>query len=477
MKVLIATENADTLKEAQQFFSESYNVVIINNKATALERSKSERFDLSFFDLNFLKTSPYKEGSATTILNQLLAQFPGAKIVILAHPHQIRETVELVKGKASDYLTYPIDSMELKLVTDKLTLLERRQAELEYLRDQFWNPEATGLVHTSSPKMRSVFEKVKDVAPTKSTVLLCGETGVGKGVIARFIHKHSSSKQSQFIHVHCGAISENLIESELFGHEKGAFTGAIKRKLGKFELANKGTIFLDEISTLTPSAQIKLLQVLQDSSFQRVGGETDVNIDVRVVVATNEDLKSLVEAEEFRSDLFYRINVFPIQIPALRERMEDLGGLIQSFLESLNKSHGKNIMGVSSETLAGLRTYTWPGNIRELENLIELSYILEKSTQLTKTSFPMELFNEAENQAVIPLNVELPLAEARHVTLENFERQYLRGLLERTCGRIGPAAEMAGIGVRQLNKLMNKYGIHKEEFKSRKANISRQELR
>ena len=343
---------------------------------------------------------------------------------------------------------------------------ECRKAELDYLRDRFWQDEAMSYVRTKNAEMQDVFTKVKDVAPTKSTILLFGETGVGKGLIAKIIHQHSSRKNTQFIQVHCGAIPDNLIESELFGHEKGAFTGAVKRKLGKFELAHRGTIFLDEVSTLTPAAQIKLLHVLQESTLQRVGGEADIKVDIRVIAATNDDLKELVEQRRFRRDLYYRLNVFPIGIPPLRERVEDIPQMVNEFVARLNQTYVKAVRGIQPEVLKTLMSYDWPGNIRELENLVERAYILEKAALLTAESFPRELFDKGPSSAVLPLNIGLPLAEARNRLVENFERQYIKEVLQRTQGKIGEAAGLAGIGVRQLNKLMNKYHLAKEDFKS-----------
>jgi transcriptional regulator with GAF, ATPase, and Fis domain len=313
--------------------------------------------------------------------------------------------------------------------------------------------------------MREVLEKVRAVAPTKSTVLLTGETGTGKGVVAKLIHSHSHRREKHFISTHCGAIPDTLLESELFGHEKGAFTGAIRRKLGKFELAHGGTIFLDEIGNITPSAQIKLLQVLQEKSFQRVGGEATIEVDVRIITATNTDLKKLSDQDSFRRDLYYRLSVFPIEIPPLRDRREDIPLISRSILGRLNKFHLKDIQDIHPQVLEAFDRYQWPGNIRELENLIERAYILETSSVLTPEGFPSELFTGRDAQAQLLPDTALTLAEARRRGIETIERQYLRGLLSVNEGRIGKTAEAAGISARQLHKLMTKYRMRKEEFK------------
>jgi transcriptional regulator with GAF, ATPase, and Fis domain len=270
----------------------------------------------------------------------------------------------------------------------------------------------------------------------------------------------------QFIGIHCGAIPDTLLESELFGHEKGAFTGAVRRKLGKFELANRGTIFLDEIGTITPSAQIKLLQVLQDRTFQRVGGETVIEADVRIIAASNKDLGQMVEQGLFRNDLYYRLNVFPIEIPPLRERREDIPQLTEIFLRQMNRFNHRGIHYVHPQVMEAFQRYPWPGNIRELENLVERACILETSSILTPTSFPAELFAGALSGLSAPAGrTGLTLAEARALAVMEAEKSYLQELLARTRGRINRTAESAGVTVRQISKLMRKYNIRKETFR------------
>jgi transcriptional regulator with PAS, ATPase and Fis domain len=265
--------------------------------------------------------------------------------------------------------------------------------------------------------------------------------------------------------VHCGAIPDTLLESELFGHEKGAFTGAVRKKLGKFEMARGGTIFLDEIGTITSPAQIKLLQVLQDGTFSLVGGEAVLQTNARVITATNADLAGMSERGEFRKDLYYRVNVFPVEIPPLRERVEDIPQIVEVFLKKLKQRHEKKIHSVHPLVLQAFKNYHWPGNIREMENLMERACILETTNVLTPESFPTGLFESGNTHAVLPVQAHLPLAEARRHVIEDFERQYFKALFTRSKGRVNRAAEDAGISSRQLNKLMVKYGIQKEAFK------------
>jgi DNA-binding NtrC family response regulator len=373
--------------------------------------------------------------------------------------------VEAVKAGAANYVTTPFNAEEIRYVAESLHEGIRAQSELDYLRDRFWQSDSLEVVQTKNPAMRAVFEQVRLVAPTKSTVLLTGETGTGKGVLARLIHRHSNRGGVQFIGVHCGAIPDTLLESELFGHEKGAFTGAVRRKLGKFELAQGGTIFLDEIGTITPSAQIKLLQVLQERTFQRVGGEALIETDVRVIAASNRDLGQMVEQGLFRNDLFYRLNVFPIALPPLRDRREDIPQLTEIFLRKMNRFNHRGIHYVHPEVMEAFSRYGWPGNIRELENLVERACILETSSTLTRASFPAELFPTGPAAAPAPALAGLTLAQARTRAAAEAEMLYLRETLARNGGRINRTAQAAGVTVRQISKLMRKYGIRKETFR------------
>jgi DNA-binding NtrC family response regulator len=267
----------------------------------------------------------------------------------------------------------------------------------------------------------------------------------------------SERKDAQFISVHCGAIPDTLLESELFGHEKRAFTGAVRRKPGKFEIARVGTI--------TPSAQIKLLQILQDGTFQRVGGEEDLEADVRVIAASNTDLKQMCDEGTFRKDLYDRLNVFPIEIPPLRDRTEDIPSFSNTILKKLSRFSSKEINGIHPHVMDAFHAYDWPGNIRELENLLERAHILETSNSLTPEDFPNELFKSKAKPVYIPANNCLTLAEVRQRSIEEIERNYLKDVLARKKGRISETAAVAGISTRQLNKLMNKYGLKKENFK------------
>ena len=406
------------------------------------------------------------DGSVAKGLAGLWHHYPSASIVVMADESQTGLAVDAVKAGAFDYLTYPVQKKELDLIVEKVRASDVLQSELDYLRDQFWNEDSLDYVDTRSKSMRDVFLKIRQVAGTRTTVLLTGETGTGKSLIAKLIHAHSNRKDMPFISVHCGAIPDTLVESELFGHEKGAFTGAVRRKLGKFELAHGGTIFLDEIGTVSQSVQVKLLNVIQERTIQRVGGEADIPVDVRIIAATNEDMGELCEQGRFRRDLFYRLNVFPIRIPPLRERLEDLPRLSEGFIKQFNGLLNTEIRGIHPHVLDLLLVYDWPGNVRELENVIERACILETGEILQPDSFPPDLLGPQGEVVTSPVRTGLPLKDARQMAVDKFEKQYLTVLLEQCNGSIKDTAARAGITPRQLNKLMHRHGLQRKKFRN-----------
>ena len=460
--ILAATEEKAAAEIIRTAFRRSFHVDAASTVRGGLELFRKRRYEFIFIDLALIGKRMSGDDDSFQGLRQA---FPSAEIIVMTPPEGIREAVEAVKAGAANYVTYPLNADEVRYVAESIHESIRAQSELDYLRDRFWQSDSLEVLQTRNPAMRQVFEQVRLVAPTKSTVLLSGETGTGKGVLAKLIHRHSNRREVQFIGVHCGAIPDTLLESELFGHEKGAFTGAVRRKLGKFELAHGGTIFLDEIGTITPAAQIKLLQVLQDRTFQRVGGETLIETDARIIAASNADLDEMVEKGLFRNDLYYRLNVFPIAIPPLRERREDIPQLTEIFLKQMNRFNHRGIHYVHPRVMEAFGRYPWPGNIRELQNLVERACILETSSILTPESFPAELFANGQTATPIAAETRLTLANVRRRAVEEAQRSYLREVLARNGGRINRTAAAAGITVRQLNKLMHNYGMRKEEFR------------
>ncbi len=466
--VVAATKDPEAFKTIKRVFGAGNRLESAAGYEQALQVLTKRHFELLFIDLELLHP-PLEAGRKDwrKVLQPLWRACPQVSVVVLAPQERVRDAVDLVRAGAGNYLTFPLNPDELAYVVESMRESSRMESELNYLRDSFWRADSSRLVDSNSPAMRKVFEKVKMCAPTSALVLLTGETGTGKSVLARLIHRHSERGERQFISVHCGAIPDTLIESELFGHEKGAFTGAMRRKPGKFEIAHGGTIFLDEVGTITHAAQIRLLQVLQERTFQRVGGESTLETDARIIAATNEDLKKLTEQGAFRTDLYYRLNVFPIDIPPLRERREDIPLLVRYFLQDFKRKYGKEIEDAHPLVLEALQAYNWPGNVRELQNLVERAFILENTHLLTPESFPQEIFGSTGPAACLPLDTSLTLAQFREVAKENAERQYLKELLSANKGRINRSAAQAGISTRQLHKLLGKYGIRKEEFKTR----------
>ena len=462
--ILVVSKIQNAYETIKECMDKDYHVDVIATQHDFMTHTPKKRYEFLLIDIDMLRQSE-GDNEYKSYLQKLWSTYPDVEIIVLTVQETIRQAVYMVKAGASDYLIFPVDPVEVKYVIENIRKDQILFSELKYLRNQFLSRDAYTVLNTKSPMMKDVFKKVRAVAPTETTVLLTGETGTGKGVIAKLIHEHSRRKDKQFIHVHCGAISDTLLESELFGHEKGAFTGAHRQKLGKFEISQGGTIFLDEIATMSGAMQVKLLQVLQERIFHRVGGENIIQANVRIIVATNMDLKKMCEEGSFRRDLYYRLQVFPIDIPSLSARVEDIPLLVETFLERLNHLYQKNIKNVHSAVLEAFHIYDWPGNIRELENLIERAYVIESSNVLKPNSFPMDLFTEGKPLAKSYIDTSKKLNEVRKKTVEEVERLYLYEMLDKYKGRIRKTAEATGVGVRMLHKLLVKHGIDKKDFK------------
>lgn len=454
--ILILSRCEDEWLLISRALSHVGNIRRASDIETALTLHAQSPFDLILADIELLASHPGMP--AFKSIN------PFVQFIVLCTRSNTLQAIEAVKTGAVGYLQSPVRQQDIQLVLSALSRSRYRDFELDYLRDKFWKTEWQDTIRSKNEGMKKIFKNIRSVAPTIATVLLLGETGTGKSTLARLIHRHSRRSEKPFISINCGAIPDTLIESELFGHEKGAFTGAVRKKPGRFEMAETGTIFLDEIGTISPAAQVKLLQVLQDGTFSRIGGDTMLKADVRIIAATNSDLEEAVGKGLFRKDLFYRLNVFPIEVPPLKERSEDLESLVDQFLKKLNVKYAKNIQTVLPPVLDGFRRYDWPGNIRELENILERAYILETSTVLTPDNLPIE------TQAAVARDIPAPdtgqtLAQARQYAVNACEVSYLTRLLAQTNGRIRETAQQAGITTRQLNRLLTRHGLDKKQFK------------
>jgi DNA-binding NtrC family response regulator len=370
-------------------------------------------------------------------------------VVILTAQGTVETAVEAIKQGAYDYLTKPIEPQRLKILLDKVVERQETLREVKVLRKQLREHGTFGSMIGSSPSMRKVYQVVEQAAPTSASVLIWGESGTGKELVAKTIHQLSPRAQQPFVPINCAAIPETLLESEIFGHEKGAFTGASDRREGCFELADRGTLFLDEIAEMTPATQVKLLRVLQERTFRRLGGRAEQTVDVRVLAATNVNPMEAVKHGKLREDLFYRLNVFAIELPTLRQRKEDLPLLIQSFVTEFNARNNKQVSAVDPAAMRILEQYGWPGNVRELRNVIERAVILSSGEFIEAKHLP-PLVTESPDVAKPTVSL------APGITVEEAERRLILMTLEHTRDNKTRAAEILGISLKTLHNKLNK---------------------
>ncbi|MEO6807926.1 MAG: sigma-54 dependent transcriptional regulator [Isosphaeraceae bacterium] len=376
----------------------------------------------------------------------------------------IDRVVEAMRLGAYDFLTKPIDPTYLKLVIDRALKKRALQDEVLRLRQQLKESFSFHSIISKSPKMHKIFELIRHIAGTKSTVLIEGETGTGKELIAKAIH-YAGDERGPLVAVNCAALPETLLESELFGHEKGAFTSAEARRKGRFELADTGTIFLDEIGDVSTAMQAKLLRVLQEKQFERVGGHESINIDLRVVTATNKNLEREVREGKFREDLFYRLNVIKIELPPLRERSEDIPLLVQHFLNKYTRAN-EPPKKVSPESMDKMIGYKWPGNIRELENAIERAAVTTVGETINLENLPMKVVGSLPDEKPrFEIDLDQPLPYYLKIATEQIEKEYILKALEKSRGNVGRCAELCGLSRRSISGKISQYTIDKYPFK------------
>ncbi len=475
--VLLAVDKPKLQKNLQTLFSQQ-DVIIdtISKKTHLLNRISRENCDLLIISKSLIPKPVFD----TINLIQQLPDSPG--IVVISEKEDPEERAKFLAAGCDAVLFAGLSDESLQDVVD--TILAKRselqQKTFTTLRT-LAQPRLTDFVSTS-PAMQTFMRVVNRVVKTDVPLLILGETGVGKERLARAIHSEGSRSEGPFITVNCGALPETLLESELFGHEKGAFTGAERSRRGWFELAHRGTIFLDEIGELANHLQVKLLSVLQEHEIQRIGSEKSFKIDVRVMAATNRDLEEEIESRNFRKDLYFRLSVIALRIPPLRDRIEDIPILVESYINYLRPRIGCNVFGITEEAQKSLCNYAWPGNVRELINVIERAMLLCNNSEITLDDLPANISGRgkptkiyAESQLKLQnadnLQEELlqkTLQEARSDVLEKFERTYLSGLLRLTNGRVGETAKRAGIQPRSLFDKMKRLGLQKEDFKPEK---------
>jgi DNA-binding NtrC family response regulator len=434
---------------------EGYEVVQCENGADALAQLESGEFDFVLTDLA-LGEGP----SGLDVLRRSRERQPETPIVMITAHGSEKIAVEAMKLGAEDYVPKPFDNDEIRLVVRRA--LERTQLAREnrLLRARVEREFGMGSLVGRGPAMRAVFETIRKVAETDLTVLVRGESGTGKELVAQALHEASARSKGPFVAVNCAAISRELVESELFGHEKGAFTGADARRVGRFEAAHGGTIFLDEIGDMAPDTQAKVLRVLQERSFERVGGGKPIAVDVRVVAATHRDLEKDVAAGRFREDLYYRLKVVEIRLPALRERPEDLPALAERFLGQVAERLGRPKKQLSPGALAALAAHPWPGNARELRNVIEQSVVLAPGEEIEAADLRLGGAGAAAPAAA----GELPFSEAKRAAVEGFEREFLLRALRANGGNVSRTAEAIGMVRQSLQQKIRELGLRDEDW-------------
>ena len=410
----------------------------------ALEKVTSFRPAIVITDL----VMPRMDGLA--LLRALPQVGADVTTLLLTAQGTVDTAVEAMKEGAYDYLTKPVDIQRLKILLDKIVERLETMREVKALRRQLREHGAFGSLIGNSPEMRKIYQVIEQAAPTSASVLITGESGTGKELVAQTIHQLSPRATFPFIAINCAAIPETLLESEIFGHEKGAFTGAADRRQGCFELADRGTLFLDEIGEMTPATQVKLLRVLQERRFRRLGGRTEQSVDVRVIAATNVDPVDAVKQGKLREDLFYRLNVFSFRLPTLRERKEDLPLLVQAFINEFNQRNQKSISGLDQQAMRMIEQHAWPGNVRELRNVIERATILAAGPFIEAKHLPPVLAEEPQAQH------QPQLALAPGTTVEEAERRLIMMTLAHTRDNKTRAAEILGISLKTLHNKLNK---------------------
>lgn len=448
-KILIADDEKNMRWALEKALSkEGYEISLAENGEDVINKL-IDKPDLIIMDINM----PIMDGmKALQRINQLELKIP---VIMLTAFGSIQSAIEAMKLGAIDYLPKPFDLEEVKLIIKKALNYGSMSKELIYLRDELKSKWMEEQIIGNSQNVLDVMAMIEKVAQSNTTILILGESGTGKELAARALHTLSPRREKPYIKINCGAIPENLLESELFGHEKGAFTGAITKKIGKFERADQGTIFLDEIGEISPSMQVKLLRVIQEKEFERVGGTEPIKVDLRIVAATNRDLKDMVAKGTFREDLYYRLNVIPIIMPPLRDRKEDISLLVDYFIKKYSKESHKNILGTDKNAMELLTSYSWPGNIRELENTIERAVILTNGTTISINNLPKELFeNKSGNVGLFDLPED-------GIILDDVEKNFIIQALNRSDGNQTKAAKLLGITRHTLLYRMDKYNINK----------------
>lgn len=454
--ILVVDDEASVNKSIEIILGGNYQILKAEEPQKAWELLKTSPVDLVFVDLTF----PSGDHDGFWLLEKI--QNLGEKIIviILSATDQAKTAVRALKLGAFDYIAKPYEAEEIQVVVDRAFETKRLETELDYLREEEKKNNRFEDIIGQDPSIRVIYDQIRKAASVESTVLITGETGTGKELVARAIRSHGSYKDKPFVAINCGAIPDNLMESELFGHEKGAFTGAIDRRIGKFEIADGGTIFLDEISCMEERLQVKLLRVLQEKEFERIGSTKTFHINVRVIAATNSDIQDLIRKKLFREDLYYRLNVIRVHLPPLRERPADIPLLARHFLSEFARQFSRKVTTFDDEALEVLKNYSWPGNVREMRNVIERTMVLVDGPKIRKRDLPIDLILAQSTETNAEGNFSLK-AET-----EKFEKNLILNLLERNKWNQTKVADILGIHRNTLLQKLQGFGVKVHELKA-----------
>lgn len=449
--VLVVDDDKNTRDGLERALRLTYDVYVAENAVRALEILAEHRIEILLSDVRM----PGIDGLA--LLQRAIAHNPDLICILLTAYGNVEIAVTAMKQGAYDFLMKPVNLDHLDLLLQRA--LRSRDVETENinLHEQLDTKFGMENIVGNSPVMLSMFETIRQIAPTQATALITGETGTGKELVAHAIHRLSTRSRGPFVAVHCAALASNLLESELFGHEKGSFTGAVSRRRGRFETADGGTLFLDEISEVDPSIQVKLLRVLEERNFERVGGDETIEVDIRVVTATNKNLRELVNEGTFREDLYFRLDVVNIELPPLRERINDIPLLCDHFLKEFTEKNAKKIEGITGEACNVLSAYYWPGNVRELRNTVEKMVVLARGSRLTPRDIPANIREAVKEGGYSPVGGTGRQVATSTDSLADAEKQLIQAALNRNKNNITKASKALGISRRTLHRKLKAY--------------------